>query len=262
MDGLVLASVEESEHNLQSEDDDVLDLLIDIDDEVVVQDPGRTEKEEIIVPSPPQGNDVNDAIEVINLSSDDGSDNCEVETHPPVKWASMWPGIGCAEWGYKQAFGSDPSFIIPNPGKDGEKCEKHLEQLFPASRVDRFTQETCPRQRLDVMTVMCPCSGLSGLNNSKGDMKAGEDAVQNEFMVDTLTFLLGELGPKVVLGENAEKLNTPMGAKVKARMVDVGRAHGYSASFFSTCTSLHGIPQRRRRTFYLFWQAEFAPLLQ
>ena len=93
-------------------------------------------------------------------------------------------------------------------------------------------------------------------------MKAGEDALQNDFMVDTLIFILGELAPKVVLGENAEKLNTKMGMKVKARMVDVGKAHGYSASFFSTCTSLHGIPQRRRRTFYMFWQAENAPLLE
>ena len=146
MDGLVLASVEESEHNLQSEDD-VLDLLIsDIDDEDVVQDPGRTEKEEIIVPSPPQGNDVNDAIEVINLSSDDSSDNCEVETHPPVKWASMWPGIGCAEWGYKQAFGSDPSFIIPNPRYLTESHRQRSYGFLCASKDQMNLPELIPPQ--------------------------------------------------------------------------------------------------------------------
>ena len=223
-------------------------------------------EKKIISPSPLQGDDVNDARDVIYLSSDD-SDHEETnevvnKTYPPVKWASMWPGIGCGEWGYKQAFGSDPSFIIPSPTNDGDVCERYLEQLFPASRVGRYTQETCPRQKLDVMTVMCPCSGLSGMNNSTGAMKAGEDAKQNEHMVDTLKFILRELAPKVVLGENAERLNTETGAKIKARMVEVGREHGYSATFFSTCTTRHGIPQRRRRTFYLFWEAENAPILE
>ena len=83
-------------------------------------------EEKIISSSPQQGDNVNDAIDVIYLSGDDGdhdeTNEVENETYPPVKWASMWPGIGCGEWGYKQAFGSDPSFIIPSPTNDGHVC--------------------------------------------------------------------------------------------------------------------------------------------
>ena len=106
MDGLVLASVqlaEESEHKLQREEEDVLDLLLsDSDDEVTVLDPGTTDMDEKITSSSPlQGDDVNDAIDVIYLFSDD-SDHEETnevvnKTYHPVKWASMWPGIGCGE---------------------------------------------------------------------------------------------------------------------------------------------------------------------
>ena len=45
------------------------------------------------------------------------------------------------------------------------------------------------------------------------------------------------------------------------RLAEVGRAAGYSMSLVKTCTSLHGLPQRRVRTFYFFWRSARPPVL-
>ena len=42
----------------------------------------------------------------------------------------------------------------------------------------------------------------------------------------------------------------------------IGRTLGYSFSLIKTSTELHGIPQRRIRTFYFFWQSPTVPMLQ
>ena len=41
----------------------------------------------------------------------------------------------------------------------------------------------------------------------------------------------------------------------------VGAAFGYSFSMVKTTTHLHGIPQRRLRTFYFFWNTPTVPVL-
>ena len=41
----------------------------------------------------------------------------------------------------------------------------------------------------------------------------------------------------------------------------LGAEHGYSFSIVKTNTELHGIPQRRIRTFYFFWNTPTVPQL-
>ena len=41
----------------------------------------------------------------------------------------------------------------------------------------------------------------------------------------------------------------------------VGEKHGYSFSLMKTNTELHGIPQKRIRTFYFFWNTPTVPEL-
>ena len=52
-----------------------------------------------------------------------------------------------------------------------------------------------------------------------------------------------------------------MGEGVVERLKEIGRKHGYSFSLIKTNTELHGIPQRRMRTFYFFWNTPTVPLL-
>ena len=188
-------------------------------------------------------------------------ENDDAET-AAIRWASLFPGVGIGDWGFKQAFGSDPLFVV-NRRDDPDCMETYHNQLFPRERVPRFYQDTCPKNmELDVVTVLCPCSGLSSLNNSRGANKLGGDAPQNLMMSESLEFALAVLAPAVLIGENGEKLATATGRKVVDALTEIGRVHGYSATFFSTCTTLHGVPQRRRRTFYLFWKSRHAPMLR
>ena len=46
------------------------------------------------------------------------------------------------------------------------------------------------------------------------------------------------------------------------KLKQIGRTFGYSFSLIKTSTELHGIPQRRIRTFYFFWQSPTVPMLQ
>ena len=67
-----------------------------------------------------------------------------VEQTAAIRWASVFPGVGIGDWGYKQAFGSDPLFFVKKP-KEPKCKDRYLNQLFPRERVPRFDMETCPQ---------------------------------------------------------------------------------------------------------------------
>ena len=60
------------------------------------------------------------------------------------------------------------------------------------------------------------------MNNSKGEKKRGSDAVQNQFIFESLRFVLGEIKPGVFVGENHHMLYTASGSKLLGAMVEVG----------------------------------------
>ena len=67
-----------------------------------------------------------------------------------------------------------------------------------------------------------------------------------------LHFVLIRIILKVYWGENAPALY--QGAEdLVDRLVVIGKAFGYSFSMVKTDSQLHGLPQRRVRTFYFFW---------
>lgn len=115
---------------------------------------------------------------------------------------------------------------------------------------------------VDLVTAVCPCSGLSGNNTAREGVNArGSEAAKNIWMIETAKLALGQLRPKVFIGENAAELATACGRVLLERLGKVGKSFGYSLSVVKTCTSLHGLPQRRQRSFYFFWRTTLPPLL-
>ena len=115
---------------------------------------------------------------------------------------------------------------------------------------------------VDYVNSVCPCAGLSQLNSARGTAASrGSGATQNKWMYDSSEYILENVKPKVLWGENAPGLFTKMGEGVVERLKEIGRNHGYSFSLIKTNTELHGIPQRRMRTFYFFWNTPTVPLL-
>jgi site-specific DNA-cytosine methylase len=117
--------------------------------------------------------------------------------------------------------------------------------------------------RLDFVSTTCPCAGLSMLNYSKGEggKSRGSDAAQNEWMYKSAKFVLGTLKPRVFFGENAPGLFGEIGKGVVEKLFEIAQEYGYSMSLMKTSTVKHGIPQERSRTFYFFWDSEYAPVM-
>lgn len=110
----------------------------------------------------------------------------------------------------------------------------------------------------EVVGTVCPCAGLS--QTSARSSNHGPGSTHNRWMYQSAEWVLEKVKPRVMFGENAPALFGPKGRPVAAELAKIGRRHGYSFSMVYTDTQLHGIPQRRQRTFYFFWKAKRAPM--
>lgn len=184
-----------------------------------------------------------------------------------IKYASIIPLIGGMTVGNKKTVGNDPRFFLTYPGfQDNEKHCVNRFQDTPYITIDPISNTTeenlSSYGKIDFVSTVCPCAGLSQLNSAKNTSKArGSDAVQNEWMYKSASFVLEQIKPKVFWGENAPGLYSKSGEGVVERLREIGRENGYSFSMVKTDTFLHGIPQHRHRTFYFFWEGDRAPIL-
>jgi site-specific DNA-cytosine methylase len=71
---------------------------------------------------------------------------------------------------------------------------------------------------------------------------------------------LENIKPKVFWGENAPRLFSAKGEPVANRLYEIGRKHGYSLNLYYTESILHGISQKRPRTFYFLTRGDQAPI--
>ena len=190
----------------------------------------------------------------------------------PVRWATMIPLIGGSALGCEKASGSLPLFHLSYAAFAAN--EAHLQRHWPSVPMFRLdtgnTAATTDSLKqilaggdIDFVNSVCPCAGLSMLNTSvKGPSGRGSDAKQNEWMLKSAEFVLGQVRPKVLWGENAPGLFMTLGEAMVPRLRELGERHGYSFSMVKTNTQLHGLPQQRMRTFYFFWRSATAPMLE
>ena len=102
---------------------------------------------------------------------------------------------------------------------------------------------------VDVVSTLCPCAGLSGLNK-----KASADSEHNDWMEKTANFVLGSIQPQVFWGENAPGFFGDIGDVIRTKLYNIGRLYGYTMLLYKTNSLKHGIPHKRPRTFYFFWK--------
>jgi len=112
---------------------------------------------------------------------------------------------------------------------------------------------------IDFVSAIPPCSGLSQAAQRKAGTRG--TAPPNDWMYDSAEFILEVAKPTVYAFENAPTLYTGAGDQVRERLVEIGKNHGYSITFYKTNTLKHGIPQFRPRTFGIFYKGKHAPIL-
>lgn len=183
-----------------------------------------------------------------------------------MKYATIIPLIGGMSVGNKMATGENPVAFLSYDAF--AKNDAHAKLNFsdvPFMTINEETNELNKEDKqrieqigeLDFVSSVCPCAGLSTLNSSN----RGADAPQNDWMYKTARFVFEQLKPKVFWGENAPALGSASGKPVADNLFEIGKEYGYSFTIVKTDTRLHGIPQRRTRTFYFFWKDSGVPVL-
>lgn len=187
---------------------------------------------------------------------------------PDIRWGTIIPLIGGSALGCYAATGTKPLFHLSYPPFKAN--EIHIRRYWPDIPYILIDEDGGPKtnkippglfHNIDFINTVCPCSGLSMLNLSRGDKRRGGDAIQNHWMIKTAVFVLSTIKPKCFWGENAPGLFSSIGEKVLNELKHIGQTFNYTFSVIKTDTSLHGIPQRRVRTFYFFWQSPTVPIL-
>jgi len=178
-----------------------------------------------------------------------------------IRWGTIIPLIGGSAIGCQKSSESMPEFHLSySPFSNNEQ---HLKRYWPKVPFHYLDKNPVVNfEGVDYINSVCPCAGLSMLNTStaKGN-KRGSDSAANKWMLDSSIYVLSKVRPKVLWGENAPGLFTNIGEGVIQKLREIGQQFGYSFSVMKTSTELHGIPQRRVRTFYFFWNTPTVPMM-
>ena len=189
------------------------------------------------------------------------SANVESENPDKIRWGTIIPLIGGSALGCQKSAGCLPEFHLSyTPFANNEQ---HLKRYWPEVPFHYLDKNPITNfEGVDYVNSVCPCAGLSMLNTSKSDgQKRGANAAANKWMLDSSIYVLSKVRPKVLWGENAPGLFTNIGEGVVQKLREIGKQLGYSFSVMKTSTEMHGIPQRRIRTFYFFWNTPTVPMM-
>jgi site-specific DNA-cytosine methylase len=173
--------------------------------------------------------------------------------------ASIIPLIGGMTLAQHHDSGSMPEYLMTYSGfQDNEShLLNHYNSVYntelPYYFIDKGDR---PARSVDVVNTTCPCAGLSQLSHA-----FGADNKNNQWMIKTAEYVLGEHKPQVFWGENAPGFAGKIGAPIREKMFKIGRDNGYVMSVYRTKSLLHGTPQVRERSFYFFWKGNRIPLL-
>jgi len=188
-----------------------------------------------------------------------------------IKHAAIIPLIGGFPIGTSNVIGSYPQAIFSyEPFFNNDKMYlRYLasKNVFPPYfQLDKLEKENKINDvahligKLDIVNGTPPCSGLS----MSGNLKKGARSTSpvNDWMYKSADFVMEILRPDIYVFENAPTLFTRVGDLVRENLMEKAKYHGYAGTFYKTDTLLHGIPQRRPRTYTVFMKGKNAPLLE
>lgn len=181
-----------------------------------------------------------------------------------ITYASIVPLIGGESIGVMEALGGQlPEYILsysPFANNDSHfvnylRTKKKWKGDYAVIDAPEF-ENYAPKQ-VDVVNSVCPCAGLSSLS-----VKSSADSPVNEWLYTTAEYVLSKVQPQVFWGENAPRLFSSIGRPVADKLYAIGQKYGYSLNLYFTESQLHGLCQKRPRTFYFFTKTERAPLFK
>jgi len=180
------------------------------------------------------------------------------------KYASMIPLIGGESIGIMNTMGGQlPEYVISYEafGANDSHYVNYLRDKKDWKGEyyvidDKSTVIPSLEESVDFVNSVCPCAGLSGLSVS-----SSAESATNDWMYESSEYVLDNIKPKVLFGENAPALSTPKGRKVADKLQEIGATRGYSFLLVKTSSRNHGNPQGRARTFYFFFKSKSVPAI-
>lgn len=181
-----------------------------------------------------------------------------------ITYASIVPLIGGESIGVMEALdGKLPEYVLsytPFMGNDIHYIEylrKKKGWKGDYAVIDTPEFENYVPKHVDVVNSTCPCAGLSSLS-----VTSSADSPVNEWLYTTAEYVLSKVQPEVFWGENAPRLFSASGRPVADKLYAIGQKYGYSLNLYFTESNLHGLCQKRPRTFYFFTKSDCAPLFK
>ena len=178
-----------------------------------------------------------------------------------MEYIAFIPLIGGMVIANEQATGKKPKYVLSY--KAFEKNESNLKAYWPDVEWKVLDSETNTLEDepdysdIDFVSSVCPCAGMSVMSSSHS-----ADSDTNNWLYKAADYILSKIQPKVYFGENAPGLYSDNNLKVVNKLREFGDKYGYSFTIYKTDTQLHGIPQRRVRTFFFFWKGDKCPEME
>jgi site-specific DNA-cytosine methylase len=183
------------------------------------------------------------------------------DTQNKYTYASIVPLIGGESLGVMEAMnGQMPEYVLsysPFANNDNHYIQYIRGKGWTGDYVHLDEQPDYSAPKVDVVNSVCPCAGLSSLSVS-----SSADSAVNEWLYTTAEYVLDKIGPNVFWGENAPRLYSKMGKPVADKLFLIGQKYGYSLNLYYTESRLHGLCQKRGRTFYFFTKSTTAPIFE
>lgn len=216
-----------------------------------------------------------------------------------IKWAAIQPLTGGMYIGAENVIGHPAEYILSYPGVGDAECDKDNKikaagndynlmrwlikhdknpnyavfnrQMFqndhdmnpdiiesPWTKDISFFKDIKNLQGMDLIVAVPVCAGLSSAT------RASEETcdARNCNMTWIAEYVLSVLKPQCYIFENAPRMMSKAGDRVRKQCEAIAKANEYSIVYYRTDTMLHDNAQKRSRTFILFFRGSHAPELE
>lgn len=157
---------------------------------------------------------------------------------------------GCG--GISKGFYDTGKFEIVGGIEFDELASKTFKNNFPNSKaihgdITKINVEDTGFEEIDVIVGGPPCQGFSSLNRWSKEL---EEDPRNKLFYDFLRFV-SEIKPKAILIENVRQILTSKDGYARKRICELLDEMGYNVDFSVLDSSDYGVPQNRKRAFFI-----------
>jgi site-specific DNA-cytosine methylase len=167
-------------------------------------------------------------------------------TGKKIKWASHVTQMGGFAIGCMDVYG-EPEYISTVPGfeKQDMYFKKYHNKEVKIMKIDDFNFI----EKMDLVVMNPPCAGLSRLTSNTTSSERLE--YLNDLVISCTKQAILCYDSQIIVGESAEGLSQKNGEVVLNNLKSLSMEYGYTLSLYVTDTQFHGLPQSRKRTFYI-----------